>query len=70
MVNQQEWDLWKQNPVTKVFFKTLEDNIEDFKELWSNGVFSDKEASIKAQAQVKILKNIVGLDYADLEEAA
>ena len=67
-MEQQDWDQWKHNEVTEFFFKYLSERIEEFKDAWSKGGFSEEnepEARITAQT----LDMVRELDYSDMMEA-
>lgn len=52
-----DWGLWKQSAPTKALLLQFEIDLEDLKDGWANGAFSD-EKQVKAQAQSAYLTGI------------
>jgi len=67
VLTQEEWDSWKQEVVTKEFFKMLAKEREDVKEQLVLGNYEEDE---KARGIAKCLLDLSSLDYDGFREVA
>lgn len=69
-----EWESWKQEPATKVWFEFLKKLIAVSKEEWTLGHFTSErgDATLQLNAEaigrVNALKRLLDVDYEDLVE--
>lgn len=63
-MQQEEWDLWKHNEITKEFFGFLASEVERAKNEWSEG--QHNERNLEAVSAVKAFKSIIAIDYNDV----
>ena len=67
VLTQEEWDSWKQSPVTKEFFKMLVKERESVKEELVLGNYEEDE---KARGIARCLSDLSSLDYDSFREVA
>jgi len=62
-----EFQEWIQHPVTKAFFKSLENNREELKENLVVGLYEGKEES-EVRGICKSVVNILNMNYEEIME--
>ena len=73
-MTEQEWAEWKQHPVTALFYRMLERQLNSTKESWVNGVFTDSngdatiQANAKAIGQAQCLEDLIKMEADGLED--
>lgn len=73
MLSKQEWEEWRAQHQTKVFFRHLKQRYEDAKQDWADGAFDGSSAEefalrqVQALAGVRVLSEIIETDYEDLD---
>ena len=66
VLTEQEFLAWKQEEVTKAFFKSLSNNREELKEGLVNGLYNDQVQEI--QGRCAAVNNIITASYEDVME--
>ncbi len=76
MVQEEEWNLWKQDPATQALFSHLQKVIEELKTDWSDSGMIDPESAlttygknVSATAKIYLSREIIALDYKELTGA-
>ena len=64
---KDEWDDWKQHPVTKEFFRMLAKERESVKENLVLGIYEEDE---RARGIAKCLLDVIEMTYDDFREIA
>ena len=65
-VTREMWAEWSQNPVTKLFFKSVKNQRESLKELIAYGKFDDKELT-SAISRCQTLQDILNTEFEEEE---
>ena len=68
MINKEEWEQWKLDPVTKAFFSFLGSEVDRFKSSWAGGEFVDELTNAQAQSKVSAIDDIKGLSFEEVME--
>lgn len=69
MLTKEIWDEWKLHPVTKAVIKYHQLKLEEAKESWFNGQFSDsKEDDAIARGMCQGMAVILALDYEEVSQ--
>jgi len=72
MLQQAEWDQWKQSLATKALYNYLNKEIEELKSRFADGHFINADPiitlrwNVAAQAKTEVAKDIIALDYDDV----
>ena len=67
LLTQQEFQEWKQEEVTKAFFKALQNNREELKEGLVSGLYDDRIMDV--QGRCAAVLQIITVEYEDLVES-
>ena len=68
-INQEEFQTWLLNPVTKALMATLEASRERLKEAWANGEFKgDSALECEVRGQAAILGQLLALEFSDVQK--
>lgn len=64
---EEEWNEWKSQPQTKEFFRSLLYFREQFKDSWSEGMYTSADPQLTQNANMKMLGMLEAIsDIADL----
>lgn len=72
-MNPEEYQAWLEDPTTQKFRKALRKWQESLKDQWATGQFQNESAqstammNVGAQAQVQIIRQILDMDWPEIE---
>lgn len=67
VLTKEEWEEWKQHPVTIYFFKALKNQREIFKEYFINGVYEEVDRG-KVEGKARLIADLIEMQYEDVQE--